>query len=226
MPRAARAIVDGGCYHVLNRGNARAALFHKPGDFEAFVRVLGEAQQRYPAVKLLAWCLMTNHWHLVLRPRRAAALADFMRWVGVTHVRRHHARYHRRGGGHLYQGRFKSFPIQLDGHLLTVLRYVEANPLRAGLVRRAEAWAWSSLGYRPPAGEAPLVTCAPSPIGRPRDWAALVNAGVGDDEAAAIRTSIQRDRPYGSDQWVRRTVARLGLESTLRPRGRPPKEPK
>ena len=186
MPRTARAVRPGGVYHVLNRGNGRADLFHKPADFDAFLRVLAEALARSP-VDLFAWCLMTNHWHLVLRPRPVAgrdgignvahdATGDtatpdhngadrcidsetndcdtgnalrLMGWVGVTHVRRHHEHYHTRGGGHLYQGRFKSFPVQDDPHFLTVCRYVESNPLRAGIVRRAEDWPFrASAGRR------------------------------------------------------------------------------
>ena len=218
MPRAARSVIDNGVYHVLNRGNARAEIFHKPGDFEAFVRVLGEGLTRQP-VDLLSWCLMSNHWHLVLRPRKAKALAELMRWVGVTHVRRHQEHYHQRGGGHLYQGRFKSFLVQTDEHFLTVCRYVEANPLRAKMVRRAQDWPWSSLGYRP-AGPA-LVTCSTWPVERPADWVERVNLPVPQIQAEAIRTSIARGRPFGGAQWVSRTVNRLGLASTVRPPGRP-----
>src|SRR5580658_11338685 len=109
MPRTARAVEADGIYHVLNRGNGRMQLFHKPGDFDAFTKVLSEGLARHP-VDLLTYCLMSNHWHLVLRPRQAPALGRFMGWLGVTHVRRHHAHYGSRGGGHLYQGRFKSFP--------------------------------------------------------------------------------------------------------------------
>jgi len=114
-------------------------LFHKPGDFEAFERVLAEGLKRYP-VELLTYCLMPNHWHLVVRPGSDRALGSWMGWVGVTHVRRHHEHYHSRGGGHLYQGRFKSFPVCDDEYFLTLCRYVEANPLRAALVERAEQW--------------------------------------------------------------------------------------
>src|SRR4051794_21209388 len=135
MPRSARAVEAGLTYHVLNRGNGRLHLFRKAEDFEAFGRVLAEGLARYP-VDLFTWCLMGNHWHLVLRPRADRALADLMRWVGVTHVRRHHAHHHTSGGGHLYQGRYKSFPVEDDRHFLVLCRYVESNPLRAKLVRR------------------------------------------------------------------------------------------
>ena len=113
-------------YHVLNRGNARTRIFHKPEDFEAFERVLAEGLQRYP-VELLTYCVMPNHWHLVVRPKTDHALGRWMGWVGVTHVRRYHEHYHSRGGGHLYQGRFKSFPVAEDDYFLALCRYVEAN---------------------------------------------------------------------------------------------------
>ena len=120
-------------YHVLNRGNGRMRIFHKAGDFEAFERVLAEGLQRY-SVDLLTYCLMPNHWHLVVRPKTDEALGHWMGWVGVTHVRRYHEHYHSRGGGHLYQGRFKSFPVAEDDYFLALCRYVEANALRAHLV--------------------------------------------------------------------------------------------
>lgn len=220
MPRTARSVEAGGCYHVLNRGNGRMHLFHKDGDYDAFLRVLAEAQERYP-VDLLSFCLTPNHWHLVLRPRRAAALGRFMGWLGVTHVRRHHEHYHTRGGGHLYQGRYKSFPIQGDAHLLTVLRYVEANALRAGLVEEARQWRWGSLHQRELSS--PAVTLAAWPLDRPGDWEQWVNGAMGDAELAELRTSVNRGRPYGEAGWVTRTARRLGLLCTLRPRGRPPR---
>ena len=123
-------------YHVLNRGNGRMRLFHKDEDFAAFERILAEGLDRYP-VELLTYCLMGNHWHLVVRPGTDQALGRFMGWIGVTHVRRHHEHYHTRGGGHLYQGRFKSFPVQEERYFLTLCRYVEGNALRAGLVPSA-----------------------------------------------------------------------------------------
>ena len=222
MPRPPRRVRPGGYYHVLNRGNGGTPLFHKDADSLAFLRVLAEAQAKYP-VDVLAFCLMTNHWHLVLRPRTAEALAAFMRWVGVTHVRRHHAHYATARGGHLYQGRFKSFPIQDDRHFLAVCRYVEANPLRAGLVDRAELWPFSSLGYRPdPAEGRPVLRLGRWPVDRPPRWADLVNDPLPSDHLAALRQSVARGRPFGDARWTARTARRLGLEHTLRPRGRPP----
>jgi putative transposase len=96
-------------------------------------------------MRLLSYCLMPNHWHLVLWPRADGELSDFGHWLTLTHTQRWHAHYHNVGTGHLYQGRFKSFPVARDEHFLQLCRYVERNPLRAGLVRRAEAWQWGSL---------------------------------------------------------------------------------
>mgnify|MGYP005843774413 CR=1 FL=1 len=220
MARPPRKIATGGLYHVLNRGNGRMALFHKPADYDAFVGVLREGLGRYE-VDLLAWCLMSNHWHLVLRPRRADALAGLMRWVGVTHVRRHHEHHHTRGGGHLYQGRFKSFPIQDDHHFLVVCRYVEANPLRAKLVRRAENWRWSSLSRDDnPARRLPV---AAWPVRRPVDWVEAVNERLPEPQLGELRLSVVRGRPFGAVGWVRETARTLGLTNTLRAPGRPPK---
>lgn len=143
MPRTARASVGGICYHVLNRGNGRMRVFHKEADYAAFLTLIGEAVERLP-LRVLSYCLIPNHFHLVLLPRDDGDLSRWMQWLLTAHVRRYHRHYH--GSGHVWQGRFKAFPIQRDEHLLTVMRYVERNPLRAKLVRRAEAWRWSSLG--------------------------------------------------------------------------------
>jgi putative transposase len=220
MPRTARSTEAGMIYHVLNRGNGRMRIFHKARDYEAFERVLAEGLDRY-AVDLLTYCLMPNHWHLVARPRTDEALGRWMGWVGVTHVRRYHEHYHSRGGGHLYQGRFKSFPVAEDDYFVGLCRYVEANALRAGLVERAEEWQWSGLWRR--AHGAAELRLSPWPLERSRNWVAWVNRGLNDEQLEGIRTCVQRDRPFGSESWVRQTAARLGLEFTLRGPGRPRK---
>lgn len=214
MPRTARASIGGVCYHVLNRGNARAQVFHDPADYRAFVALLQEAGRHVP-VRLLGFCLMPNHFHLVLWPRAEGDLSRYLQWLLTAHVRRYHRRY--RSSGHVWQGRFKAFPIEQDAHLLTVLRYVERNPLRARLVKRAENWRWSSLS-RP---KAPFLHECPVPL--PRGWVARVNAPETALALAALRNSVNRTTPFGSPAWVRRTARRLGLESSLRPRGRPRK---
>jgi len=216
MPRTARAAVGGLCYHVINRGNAPGEVFHKPEDYAEFCRLLQEAAER---MRVLAYCLMPNHFHLVLWPRHDGDLSRFMQWLLTAHVRRYHRHY--RSGGHVWQGRFKAFPIQQDDHLLTVLRYIERNPLRAGLVARAEDWLWSSLRGRGAAeGGVPMDA---SPVPLPPPWARWVNEPMTDAEVESLRRSVNRGMPFGTEGWTRRMAERLGLEASLRPRGRPPK---
>jgi len=129
MARTARASQGGYCYHVLNRGNGRRTVFHKKGDFVAFLKLLREARDR-THMRLLAYCLMPNHFHLALWPRRDGDLSAYVGWLLTAHVRRYHHHYHT--SGHVWQGRFRAFPIQEDDHLPTVLRYLERQPYRAG----------------------------------------------------------------------------------------------
>jgi putative transposase len=198
-------------------------LLQKHGDFEAFERVMALAQEKFP-IRLLSYCLMPNHWHLVLWPRRDGELTAFVRWLTHTHTMRWHAHYHSSGSGHLYQGRFKSFPIEQDEHLYAVLRYVERNALRAKLVKRAEEWRWSSLWRRGHAHALPPLALADWPLPEPSDWIRRVNQPQTEAELAALRRAVERGRPIGSDAWSERIASRLGLEHTLRPRGRPRKE--
>ena len=223
MPRTGRAAAGGVIYHVLNRGNRRSRLFHKEADYDAFIRLLGQVREAAP-LRVVAWCLMPNHWHLVLWPKDDGQLSRFMLRLSTAHVRRHHAHYHTAGGGHLYQGRFKSFPVQSDEHFLTVCRYVEANALRAKLVERAEGWQWGSLW----ATRQKAADFRPDewPLPRPADWTRTVNAAIAKDELELLRTSVKRGRPFGSEPWVRRTAEKLGLSFTLRHRGRPRKRTK
>src|SRR5205823_14680761 len=106
-------------YHALDRAAARLPLFHKDGDYQAFLRVFDEALTLYP-IRVLAYCVMPNHWHFVLWPQHDRQLTDFLRWLTATLTMRWHTHYHSVGSGHLYQGRFKSFPVQTDEHLYTV----------------------------------------------------------------------------------------------------------
>lgn len=193
-----------------------------PGDYRVFEEILAEARDRVD-MRILAYCLMPTHWHMVLWPQRDHDLSAFMCWATTTHVRRWHAFRHNNGTGHLYQGRYKSFPIQTDGHFLTVCRYVERNPLRASLVTKAEAWPWGSLRARDRREEKARLLLCEWPMPRPPNWTAWVNQPQTQAELDAIRQCVARGRPYGADEWATKTAAQLGLESTLRGRGRPKK---
>lgn len=222
MSRPPRAAEGGLIYHALNRANARVTMFDDDGDYEAFLRVLTEAGSRFD-MRLLSYCVMPNHFHLVLWPRFDGDLSRFMRWMTMTHTQRWHAHRGSAGSGHLYQGRFKSFPVEDDSHLYTVCRYVERNPLRAGLVARAQEWPWSSLWKKPGAKPPDEPALSPWPIPRPPDWTRRVNAALNPAEEEALLRAIRRGQPYGASDWQASTAVRLGLTSTLRPRGRPRK---
>ncbi len=221
MPRTRRQAPGGYVYHALNRAVARLPLFKKSRDYEAFFRVVDEALERHP-IRILGYCVMPNHWHFVLWPKRDGDLTAFLRWLTHTHTMRWHTHYHTTGTGHLYQGRFKSFPVETDEHLYTLLRYVERNALRAGPVKQAEDWPWGSRGFRSKGWE-PKERLSAWPVAMPADWLSYVNRPQTEAEVEALRKSVNRGTPYGSETWQRRIAGRLGLESTLRPRGRPRK---
>jgi putative transposase len=205
-------------YHVINRGNGRQEVFHKEADFRAFIALLGEAKEKHP-VKLLSYCLMSNHFHLLLSPEKAEDLSKFMQWLMTSHVRRYHRHY--RTSGHVWQGRFKSFIVEHDRHLLTVVRYIEGNPVRIGIVPSAAEWNWSSHGERLQNATAPLVDELPLPL--PLPWTEHVNTPLTDGELERMQQSLNRGAPFGNAEWRFRICERLGLASTVRPKGRPKK---
>jgi len=207
----------------VESGQWAVRLFHKKADYEAFERILAEALEHVPGMRLCAYCLMPNHWHLLVWPRHNGELSDFGHWLALTHTQRWHAHYHNVGIGHLYQGRFKSFLVAADAHYLTVCRYVERNALRAGLVGRAEDWRWGSLWRRQEHVEELPELLEDGPVALPANWTTAVNQAQTEAELTALRRSVQRGQPFGEQKWVERMAGRLGLQSTLRPRGRPRK---
>ena len=217
MGRPLRAASGDLVYHVLNRANARRTLFDGDGDYIAFERVLAQACERV-AMRLLAYCVMPNHWHLVAWPRRDGDLSRFMNWLTLTHTQRWHQHRHTVGEGHVYQGRFKSFPVETSEYLLTICRYVERNPVRAGLVEQAEQWRWSSAGM---SGSVPLHAW---PIERPGEWLLWVNEGETNEQVSTVRRSVTKGQPFGRPSWVEQMVAQWNLGATLRGRCRPKKE--
>jgi putative transposase len=222
MGRPHRVALGGYVYHVHNRANARLTIFEKDADYDAFEKVLSEAVER-TRTRLLAYCVMPNHWHLVVWTHSDGELSRFVGWLTLTHTQRWHAHRRSAGAGHLYQGRFKSFPVQEDKHLYTLIRYVERNPLRANLVHRAEQWRWCSL-YRWQRGSADdKRLLAAWPASRQANWVEHVNDPLTEDELTAVRHSIHRGLPLGTEDWSAKTIRQLQLETTARPRGRPTK---
>lgn len=196
-------------------------LFHRDADYEAFERVIAKTLATRP-MRILSYCLMPNHWHLLLWPEAQGDLGAFMQKLTITHVRNWQEFQDQVGLGHVYQGRYKSFPVENDEHFYQVARYVERNALRANLVTRAEDWRFCSLWRRarPASGRVPI---ADWPLPVPRLWSQYVNQPQSEAEVSAIRKCLSRGQPYGGDRWVLETAERLDLNSTLRPRGRPKK---
>jgi putative transposase len=221
MPRAKRQSPGGIVYHVLNRANARQTIFQGPSDYKAFVKILAEGLVKIP-MRLTGYCLMSNHWHLLLWPYNDGDLSAFMHWITMTHTQRWHAAHNTTGTGHLYQGRFKSFPIQSEYYYLAALRYIESNPFRAGLVKSSSDWIWSSLTMRRVITK-DGVAISDGPVELPDNWDELVDILPWEDDLGKIERCIRQGTPLGQDNWVQRTAKRLLLTSTLQPRGRPRK---
>ena len=220
MGRTLRADEAGGIYHALNRGNGRQPIFFKDEDYEAFERIVAEGLEKFP-VDLIAYQWMNNHWHMVLCPQVDGGMSAFLGWVTLTHTQRYHAHHGTTGYGHVYQGRYRSFPIQDDDHFHVVCRYVERNALTANIVKRAEAYRWARL-YNWLGNSSPIVLTT-WPIRRLPRWVARVNQALSEKEFKALRHSVTRGLPFGDEEWTAATVVRLGLESTTRPQGRPKK---
>ena len=227
MPRPLRPIDDGLVYHVINRGNNRQDVFRKAADFQAFLAALADLKERKP-FRLYGYCLLNNHFHLLLRPTGDATISRIMQSLLVSHTQRYHR--HHKSGGHVWQGRFKSPVVQSDEHLLTVLRYIEANPLRARIVERADEYRWSSYRVHGLGAADELVdrlvtfeSLSPQAKVRQRKWAEKVHRPLEEAQLEAIRRSSATGLPYGTSAWVKRLANRLDLDLTIRPRGRPRK---
>jgi len=224
MPRPLRPIADGLVYHVINRGNGRQPVFFGEGDYLAFLKAITDLKDRRP-FDLFGYCLMTNHIHLLLRPREAS-VSRIMQSLLVSHTQRYH-RCHKTGG-HVWQGRFKSPVIQDGDHLLCVLRYIEANPVKADMVSTAGDYRWSSYAAHGLGKADGLLDRLPEydslaayPAVRRRRWAAYVHQTPPEAESSSIQRSIQTGLPFGESQWVTRLAKKLKLDLTIRPRGRP-----
>ncbi|MFA6515082.1 MAG: transposase [Candidatus Paceibacterota bacterium] len=220
MPRIKRINVGGYIYHVLNRANARVQIFDNKEDYKLFENILEEAIKKFN-VKILAYCIMPNHWHMVLYPENEGDLSMFMGWLTNTHTRRWHTKKGTVGQGHLYQGRYKSFICQDDNHFLTLVKYVEQNAMKANLVKKAEDWEWSSVWRRENGTIKQKEILSAWPVFRPKDYLSWLNTILPQEKGEIIEKSIIKSIPFGEDVWVNNTVKKFGLEQTLRKVGRP-----
>lgn len=222
MPRTERVDIGNEIYHVINRANGRLTIFRTTEDYKHFERLLEEAKE-LTSMRILAYTLMPNHWHLVLYPRNDGDLSVFMHWLSTTHTRQYHVKTKTVGGGHLYQGRYKSFLVDSGSYLLTLIKYVERNPVRAKLTRSCESWQWGSAWRRlnGTAKQQKLLTTSPEPL--PRNYRSWINMPEKEDELVTLRNAVNRGVPYGKETWVDRMITTHHLESTVRSPGRPRK---
>jgi putative transposase len=205
MARLARIVIPGVAHHVTQRGNRRQQVFFTDDDYAEYRALIAQSCSA-AGVAVWAYCLMPNHVHLVLVPADAsglrAALAD-------AH-RRYSRRINFREGwrGYLWQGRFASVAMD-EPHLLACVRYVELNPVRAGLVARAQDWPWSSAAAHLAGRDDLLAQVAPL-RDRVDDWPAFLAQGLDDDARDAIRRGERTGRPLGSDAFIAEIEARSG----------------
>lgn len=220
MPIRRQEGTAGRVFHVINRGVRRLRLFEQAGDYRAWLVAFAEAHQQIP-LDVFAYCLMPNHFHLILRPARDGDLAEFMRLGCGTHSKRWHECRGTRGTGAVYQGRYRAFPIASDRYFYNACRYVESNALRARLVVRAEDWAWSTASVR--GTNCNVLPLAEWPILQPRNWIELVNQIPAPRDLADIRACVVRSAPFGPPSWAQSIAEKLHQTHVLRPPGRPRK---
>ncbi|PHR53871.1 MAG: transposase [Arcobacter sp.] len=218
MPRVARALADDQIYHIINRGNRREKIFHDEYDFTKILELFSKAKDRF-RIKIYAYCLMDNHYHLVLYTEYGKSLSECMQWIGTSYVRYYNKRY--KTSGHLWQGRYKSFIVQKESYFISLIKYVEANPLRANIVKDASEYKYSSLIQRD-RKEQNLLDALPVEI--PSNWIDFVNDVEKESDIEIIRNSINRQAPLGEQGWQEIMCERYGIESSIRARGRPKKD--
>ena len=222
MPRNARVDVGGEVYHIINRANGRLQIFDTDEDYQLFEHLLLETKELLD-MRILAYELMPNHWHLILYPKNDGDLGAFMHRLSNAHTRKVHARTNTNGSGHLYQGRYKSFLVGSENYVLAVIKYTERNAVRAKLVRLCEEWQWGSAWRRIYGTAQQKKLLDQIPVQLPDDYAKWINTAEKLDDLDMIRISTNKSVPYGKGQWVEEMVSKYHLESTLKSPGRPKK---
>jgi putative transposase len=205
----------------MNRAAKRVQLFDANKDYIAVEGLLLKAKMA-TGIRVLDYCIMPNHFHFILWPRAAREMSQFMRRFTGTHAQVWQNAKCSTGSGAVYQGRYKAIPVQTGEYFYNVCRYVERNPLRAGLVARAEEWPWSGLWRRLHGEDGDLLN--PWPIPYPSDWLQIVNAPMEASETKNVQRAIKRGIPLGDPDWIAKTAEVVGLKHRLRSRGRPSKQ--
>ena len=227
MARRPRRSTSAPFFHVINRSVRRVPIFNRPTDYRAFLLVLQQGLNRY-GVRLLAYSVLSNHWHMVVGPPDTETLSRFVRWVTATHAIRWHRRHRTVGQGPLYKGRFLAIPIEHSGTLVHVCRYVERNALSAGLVKRAQDWPWCSLAER--LRTESLVGLTTTPFLTSAVWIDHVNAPLSPRDLVADQTwqrAVWQDRNPSSVPRKPETVEKSSVPLAGRgeSRARPARSP-
>jgi putative transposase len=223
MPRSARVDIGNEIYHVINRANGRLQIFEKDEDYRLFEKLLSETKELFD-MRILAYCLMPNHFHLVLYPKNDGDLGLFMHRLSNSHTRKVHALTNTNGSGHLYQGRYKSFLIDKENYLLAVIKYVERNSVRAKLSNSCEDWQWGSAYRRIYGTIQQKKLIDEESFQLPDNYLKWINSTENLEILNSIRVSVKKDIPYGREKWVDNMVLKYHLESTLKSQGRPRKK--
>lgn len=220
MPAFARVVIPGLAYHVTQRGNYRQEIFTTDEDREIYLDYVVTAAGAY-GLELHGWCLMANHVHWIVLPQQQMAMAQAFRRAH-SRFASHINRQRKLAAGHLWQGRYYSCPLD-EKHFPAALRYVERNPLRAGLVRSSAEYRWSSAPARLGLVSAPdyLQTYLWAASFTSQEWARLLDAGSATDDEERLRASTKQGKPCGDSAFIEQIEAAAGRELRVRAPGRP-----
>lgn len=220
MARQPRIDLGGYVYHIINRASGRVPIFKTKKDFKLFEEVLEEATEKI-GMRILAYCIMPNHFHIALYPEQDGDVQKFMGWLTKTHTQRWHVVHNTTGHGHLYQGRYKSFIVNTDAYYLTLMKYIEQNPLRAKLVKRAEHWQWGSLFRRVNGKPQQPRLLTPWVVNESKDYLRDINILLKKDNLEEVQMSVLKGNPLGGTEWRDALIEKMNLEYTTRGVGRP-----
>jgi putative transposase len=220
MARQPRIDLSGYVYHVINRTSGRVPIFRSKKDYLQFEEVLTEARERVD-MGILAYCIMPNHFHIALQPKQDGDVQQFMGWFTKTQTQRWHATHDTIGHGHLYQGRYKAFIVNTDEYFITLMRYIEQNPLRAKLVQQAEDWQWGSLYRRVQGTQEQQSLLSGWPVPTPKDYLTQVNTLLSKESLYEVRQAVTKGSPFGGEAWRLDLIELLHLGYTQRNVGRP-----